>query len=118
MAFPPSSLNNSLQYKCLGVETDSLLVQHASSQFSNGVILKSYQTNKQQIAKTLYVGCVTNGVIQYDRCNNNVMKEDDLCEKCKQNKEWLRKHLYEYNRRQKRKREAEEGAPSSCKKVK
>jgi hypothetical protein len=109
LVLPPSSTDGAPRYKCLGQEVDSALVDHASVHFENGIILRSYLSKKQD-SQTPYVGQVGNGVIQYDRCNNDVSNEEELCQSCQQNREWLKKHLYEYNRAQKRKCKDEGGS--------
>jgi hypothetical protein len=96
-----SPLSKDTPFKCEGVENDSSLIKHAISQFENGIILRSYHSNKG-VKKSIYIGQVSNGVIHYNRCNSQVAKQEDLCEKCIQNREWLKSNYYQYNRKQKR----------------
>ena len=82
--FPLSQLNELPQFKCLGVDFDAALIEHALSNFENGIILKSYQSS-YGVPIMLYVGCVEGGIICYDQCNSEVMRENDLCLKCLKN---------------------------------
>lgn len=107
----PSVSHITLPYKCLGIESDPSLVEYATRKFQNGIILRSYQL-KKYVNQSIYVGHVSNGVIEYNRCNNAVGRENDLCEKCLENQAWLRENQYNTLKR-KRSEESEKGSSSS-----
>ena len=107
-------IQSSPSHNCLGREVDSVLVEYASNNFDNGLIMRSY-ASKKQIIKSTYVGRVVNDAIHYDRYNNEVFNENDLCQNCLTSREWLKNHMYEMKK--KRKHQQEGGVPSK-KKVK
>lgn len=115
MGVPIPSLPEDTPFKCEGVEKDTSLIKHAMSQFEDGIILRSYHSNNG-VTKSIYIGQVSDGVIHYARCNNQVAKQEELCEKCVKNREWLKGNYYENNR--KRKRILQLGSKPPRKKVK